>query len=85
MNNTTQNPAPRPSFTLYLFLLIAPMFTLLVAPAVFGKTFSLEKGQPMPAVTLIGKDGKVRMGKNNAPTLHIVMKSAAKHQDSRSI
>ena len=58
MNNTNQIQASRPSFTICLFLLIAPMFTLLGAPAVFGKALSLEKGQPIPAVTLIGKDGE---------------------------
>jgi len=58
MNNTNQNQAPRPSLTICLFLLIGPMFTLLGAPAVFGKALSLEKGQPIPAVTLIGKDGE---------------------------
>ena len=34
------------------------MFTLFGAPVVFGKALSLEEGQPMPAVTLIGKDGE---------------------------
>ena len=58
MNNTNQNQAPRPSFTIFLFLLTAAIFTFFGAPAVFGKALSLEKGKPMPAVTLIGKDGK---------------------------
>ncbi len=57
MNNANQNHAPRPSFTIFLFLLIGLMFTLLGATTVFGKTLSLEEGQPIPAVTLIGKDG----------------------------
>ena len=58
MNNTNQNQAPRPSFTICFFLLIAPMFNLLGAPVVLGKALSLEEGQPIPAVTLIGKDGE---------------------------
>ena len=58
MNNTNQNQAPRPFFTACLFLLIATMFPLSWAPAVFGKVLSLEEGQPIPVVTLIGKDGE---------------------------
>ena len=58
MNNTNQNQAPRPSLTICFFLPIAAMFTFLGTPAVFGKALSLEKSQPIPAVTLIGKDGE---------------------------
>jgi thiol peroxidase len=58
MNNTNQNQIPRILFTGCLCLLMAGIFTLPLAPAVFGEVLSLEEGQPMPAVTLIGKDGE---------------------------
>ena len=57
MNNTNQNQTPRILFTGCFFLLMAGIFTLPSAPAVFGKVLSLEEGQFLPSVTLIGKDG----------------------------
>ncbi|MEX0828849.1 MAG: redoxin family protein [Nitrospirales bacterium] len=38
---------------------IAGIVFLAWTPAAFGKTLSLEEGQPMPTATLVGKDGKV--------------------------
>jgi len=58
MNNTNQNQTPRILFTGCLSLLMAGIFTLPLAPAVFGEVLSLEEGQPIPSVTLIGKDGE---------------------------
>ena len=58
MNNTKQNQTPRILFTGCLCLLMAGIFTLPLAPAVFGKVLSLEEGQLIPSVTLIGKDGE---------------------------
>jgi thiol peroxidase len=37
---------------------MAGIFTLPLAPAVFGEVLSLEEGQLLPSVTLIGKDGE---------------------------
>ena len=58
MNNTNQNQTPRILFTGCLCLLMAGIFTLPLAPAVFGEVLSLEEGQLLPSVTLIGKDGE---------------------------
>lgn len=58
MNNTHQHQTPRILFAGCLGLLMTGIFTLPLAPAVFGKDFSLEEGQLLPSVTLIGKDGE---------------------------
>ena len=58
MTNTNQNQILRILFTGYLCLLMAGIFTLPLAPPVFGKVLSLEEGQLIPSVSLIGKDGE---------------------------
>jgi thiol peroxidase len=58
MNNTNQNHTPRFFFTSCLYLLLIGICTFPLAPTVFGKPLSLEKGQPIPSVTLIGRDGE---------------------------
>ena len=58
MINTCQKLAPCQLFSIFICLLASGMFTLSWAPTVFGKAGSLEEGQPIPAVTLIGKDGE---------------------------
>jgi thiol peroxidase len=40
-----------------LICVIAGIVALSWAPAAFGKTLSLEEGQPIPTVSLVGKDG----------------------------
>ena len=42
----------------HLIPLIAGIVALSWVMPVFGKTFSLEEGQPIPSVTVIGKEGK---------------------------
>ena len=58
MNNTNQNQTPRFFFTSCLYLLLIGICTFPLAPTVFGKPLSLEKGQPIPSATLIGRDGE---------------------------
>lgn len=58
MINTCQKLAPYRLFSIFICLLASGLFTLSWAPTVFGKAFSLEEGQPIPSVALIGKDGE---------------------------
>jgi thiol peroxidase len=58
MINTCQKLAPCQPFSIFICLLASGLFTLSWTPAVSGKALSLEEGQPIPSVTLIGKDGE---------------------------
>ena len=58
MINTCQKLAPCQLFSIFICLLASGLFTLSWAPTVFGKALPLEEGQPIPSVTLIGKDGE---------------------------
>jgi len=58
MINTCQKLAPCQLFSIFICLLASGLFTLPLAPVVFGKVLSLEEGQLLPSVTLIGKDGE---------------------------
>lgn len=58
MNKPNQNYAFPPAFLVGLILLSLTMFTLPWSSVVFGQPRSLEKGQPIPVVTLIGKEGR---------------------------
>jgi thiol peroxidase len=58
MINTRQKLALCQLFSIFICLLASGLFTLSWAPAVSGKALSLEEGQPIPSVTLIGKDGE---------------------------
>ena len=58
MINACHKQAPCQLFSIFICLLASGLFTLSWAPTVFGKALSLEEGQPIPSVTLIGKDGE---------------------------
>ncbi len=58
MNIPHQNQAPLNLAMVSLICVMAEIGSICWAPAVFGKAFSLEKGQPIPVVTLVGKDGE---------------------------
>jgi peroxiredoxin len=58
MNIPTHNQKPLKLSMVFLHCVMAGIVALSWAPAVLGKALSLEEGQPIPAVTLIGKDGE---------------------------
>jgi thiol peroxidase len=58
MNISDQNQEPLKRIMASLICVMAGIVAISWAPAVFGKTLSLEEGQEIPTVTLIGKDGE---------------------------
>jgi len=58
MNIPTHNQEPLKLSMVFLICVMVGIVALSWAPAVLGKALSLEEGQPIPAVTLIGKDGE---------------------------
>jgi len=58
MNILHHNQKPLKLSIIYLICMMAGIVSLSWAPAVFGKALSLEEGQPIPAVNLVGKDGE---------------------------
>ena len=57
MNISVHNPELRKLSIGYLICVMFGIVSLCWTPAVFGKEISLAKGQPIPAVNLVGKDG----------------------------
>ena len=57
MNMSHHHQEPHEMSMVYLICLMAGIVALSGAPAAFGKALSLEEGQTIPTVNLVGKDG----------------------------
>ena len=58
MNNPHRNQKPLQLSMNYLICVMAGIVALSWTPAAFGKALSLEEGQPIPVVSLIGNKGE---------------------------
>ncbi|MDR4495634.1 MAG: redoxin family protein [Nitrospirales bacterium] len=58
MNQRVPTPSKQALFLAVMCLLTSGIFILAGAPLATGKSFSIEKGQPIPSVTVLGKQGE---------------------------
>lgn len=58
MKQTSTTTTRRILFVVFLCLLTPWMITILESRPAMGKPITIAKGQPLPSVTLLGKDGK---------------------------